>query len=85
MDYTIHVIVWSDTFDPEPAWMSEKDIEQEITKDCIIVSVGFIVGESPTYLAIAGDRDTRDGEAGRVTCIPKSMIVSHKTIKNKGV
>lgn len=72
----IVVVEWLDAQDHSDKWADFDDVEEWSRQECVITSVGFLVSEGPKYITIAGDWDKTDKDWGRVTKIPRGMVVS---------
>lgn len=68
-------VTWLDAQDHADKWADVADVEAWGGEDCAILSVGFVVKETDRYLTIAGDFDASDSDLGRVTKIPRKMIL----------
>ena len=67
-------VTWLDAQDDGRTWVSAEDIQSFTEQQCGVTSWGWLVGSTKTYVTIAADY-IKDGVYGRVTKIPRKMIV----------
>lgn len=67
-------VVWHDAQDEGHTWVPEGDIQPFTESLCEVISWGWLVGESKKYITLAADY-IEDGVYGRVTKIPRGMVV----------
>lgn len=73
-------VVWNDAEDCKQTWYDAEDLKREFEKPhCQVASYGFVVLENDDYVWLAADYIPRDKNWGRITRIPKGMIVSRQT------
>lgn len=75
----IVIIKWEDAKDADFTWCDADDVTDTLNRELIVTSIGWLVGRSDTAVVLAADK-TGDGDCGRVTRIPRSMIVSVKEL-----
>ena len=66
-------VTWHDASDQKETWLKDADIDDEPYE---VVSVGFVVRDTPKYLTLAADTCPGDETPtwGRVTKIPHGMV-----------
>jgi len=68
-------VKWLDAQDNGQAWVPEEEIPAFTEAVCEVTSWGWLVGATKLYVTLAADH-IADGTYGRVTKIPRKMIVS---------
>lgn len=76
--YPLFEIWWDDAAGLRHGWMDRT----EEPKAQMVVSVGFLIVDSPTHIIIAQDTDTDGGHNGR-TQIPRGMVKYMKLLRKK--
>jgi hypothetical protein len=64
--------VWMDAYEGEGEWFAT----DYVPEDRLMTTVGYPMGETETYLAIASTYDPAGEQYACLICIPKAMIVS---------
>jgi len=64
---------WLDITSQSEPWMSLDDALE--MKPAVMMSVGWIVKETPEYITIASTYDTDEELVGDVNCIPRKTIM----------
>ncbi len=74
--YPLEEIIWDDAAGLGNGWMQhdEEPVPQHV------ISVGFVIKETDTYLVYASDTDNDGGHNGR-TQIPKGMIKTRRILR----
>lgn len=67
---------WHDAADLEKTWVQPEDIEAFTKEFCEVLSWGWLVSTSKTYLTLAADYIADTDTYGRVTKIPRGMVAS---------
>ena len=72
------IVVWNDAEDPAEGkpWMDAEEVDQFSTHDCLVRSIGFVKSDTEKYLTLIGDAIPELNHYGRVTKIPRAMVVS---------
>ncbi len=70
------LVSWNDAQDFEQSWVGEADATKFGEEDCRILSVGWVISDTAKYLTIGGDWHATESDYGRVTKIPKGMVIS---------
>ena len=78
--YPIVEIWWDDATNLNMGWKSKKEFEEESDKMEMIISVGFLVRETPDHIVVAMDLD-RDGQHNQRGQIPRAMIKKIKVLR----
>lgn len=73
-------IIWHDAQDDGRTWVPEEDIPQFTEDVCEVISWGWAVCSTKLYVTLAADYIKND-VYGRVTKIPRKMIVSIEEYK----
>lgn len=80
-------VVWIDASDPdapgEGSWYSDKDVDDWSSKECKVVSVGYLKSQTALYVTLVADWIRNDDGThtwGRPTKIPVGMVQSIETI-----
>ena len=77
-------IVWNDASDTLEPWVSEEGLKKFSLSTALVVSVGYLAHKNRSYITIAGDWQEDCKIWGRVTKIPRRMVVSieeiHETV-----
>lgn len=73
---TLVKVEWNDAQDFSEAWVDAKSAEEFGEVECRIVSVGYQISSTAKYVTIAGDYHADEDDYGRVTKIPRGMIIS---------
>ena len=73
-------IVWNDASDTLEPWVSEEELKKFSSSTALVVSVGYLAHKNRSYITIAGDWQEDCKIWGRVTKIPKKMVVSIEDI-----
>lgn len=68
-------VKWHDAQDDGRTWVPAEEIQPFTEAVCEVTSWGWLVGSTKLYVTLAADYIT-DGVYGRVTKIPRKMIVS---------
>ena len=73
-------VTWHDAADEKQTWLTAAEIDEE---SIAVRSCGVVVRISPKYLTLAGDHNVQAAAPdapiyGRVTRIPRGMVVSLK-------
>lgn len=75
-------VVWHDAADDGRTWVPAEDIQPFTEELCEVTSWGWMVGASKKYITLAADY-IADGTYGRVTKIPRGMVVSIDEFKQE--
>lgn len=77
-------VVWHDAADlSDKTWVSPEDVAQFSNELCEVISWGWLVSTSKTYLTLAADYIADTETYGRVTKIPKGMVAKVEEFKQK--
>jgi hypothetical protein len=73
-------VVWRDSTSNSDTWVGLDDIDEPEA----IVSIGFLVKDTPTYIALASSVSADGGEdsVGNTMIIPRPMIETVRKLKN---
>lgn len=75
------IVGWHDAEDfTEETWLKEDTAVEFGEKNMMVVSGGFVISDTTKYLTLGADYDTENNNYGRVTKIPKGMIVYKQVI-----
>jgi len=80
--YPIVEVWWDDATNLNMGWKGKEEFEKEADKMEMIISVGFLVRETPDHIVIAMDLD-RDGQHNQRGQIPRAMIKRIKLLRKK--
>ena len=75
-------VTWHDAQDAPDTWVHQDDVQHFTDSLCEVTSWGWIVGQSKHYLTLAADY-VKDGDYGRVTKIPRGMIVKTEEFQDE--
>lgn len=75
-------IAWHDACDMnETTWASKDEMNDFASKPCLIESVGWMYKKTKAYITICGDLSLSPDTHGRVTKIPRKMIVKVEVLQ----
>jgi hypothetical protein len=74
---------WHDAADKEGTWTPHEDVEEFATSVCLVVSWGWLVRETKAYVTLAADYIEDHATWGRITKVPRGMIVKMEVMKPK--
>ena len=80
MNKPIVRITWNDASDTLDPWVSEEELKKFTSSTALVVSIGYLADKNRSYVTIAGDWQEDLKIWGRVTKIPKKMVVSIEEI-----
>jgi hypothetical protein len=75
-------VTWHDARDDDRTWVDEKEIQPFNDAVCEVTSWGYLVAQSKLYVTLAADY-MKDGVYGRVTKVPRKMIVTIEEFKTE--
>lgn len=73
-------MTWNDASDSIEPWISEEEMEKFADSHAPVESVGYLVKKTRTHVVIAGDWQEDHKIWGRVTKVPRKMVVSIEEI-----
>lgn len=73
---------WHDAQDEGRTWVPAEEIDRFTAELCEVTSWGWLVGETAKYITLAADY-IPDGTYGRVTKIPRKMIVKIEDFRDE--
>lgn len=74
-------IRWHDAEDVTVTWVRSEDVADHVKEPCEVVSWGYLVAKTRRDYVLAGDYIPRDDTYGRVTKIPRGMVIKIETIE----
>lgn len=70
-------VTWDDAEDPSgQTWVEDDDLDGFMQTACVVTSVGFLARETESHILLVADRIPHASTYGRVTKIPRGMILS---------
>jgi hypothetical protein len=69
-------VIWDDAEDAASTWYGSDDIAEFSEAITLVISVGFKVSETAKYVTLAADWVAGLEQFGRITKIPRGVIVS---------
>lgn len=78
--YPIVEVWWDDATNLQMGWKDKKEFETDANKMEVVLSVGFLVHESPSHIVLAMDLD-REGQHNQRGQIPRAMIKKMKVLR----
>lgn len=72
---------WWDAQDLATTWAAPEAIEEFTDQPCEILSYGYLVKQTKTYVTLAADYVCVNGDFGRVTKIPRPWVRGINRIK----
>lgn len=66
---------WHDAQDEGSAWVQAEDLQRFTDELCEVISWGWLVSETKKYITLAADYIPSGDTYGRVTKIPRGMVV----------
>lgn len=76
-------VCWHDACDEEKTWVAAADVEAFAQEPCEVVSWGWLVSQTQKYVTLAADYIPGTDTYGRVTKIPKGMLVKIEEFKQE--
>jgi len=76
MNKPLVLVEWNDAQDFAESWVDAESAAEFGEVECRIRSVGYQISYTDKYLTIAGDYHAAEEDYGRVTKIPKGMVIS---------
>ena len=73
-------VVWDDAAAMTHGWKTKEEFDKESVIPELMLSVGFLIKETPDHIIIAMDVD-RDGGSNQRSQIPRSMVKKIKILK----
>ena len=80
--YDLVEIIWDDAAGLTHGWKTKEEFDKESIVPELMLSVGFLIKESPDHIIIAMDVD-RDGGTNQRSQIPRSMIKKIKILRKE--
>ena len=74
-------VCWWDAQDLATTWAAPEAIAEFAEAPCEIISYGYLVKQTKTYVAIAADYVVVNGDFGRITKIPRPWVRAINRIK----
>ena len=77
-------VTWDDAEDPPTdgrAWLDVADVDAWKDHRCTVVSVGYLVAKTKRHITLAADWIDAYKQFGRVTKIPRGMVISVQKLK----
>lgn len=76
-------VTWHDAADKDGTWTHEAEIQAFGAELCEVVSWGWVVSRTKQYVTLAADYITDTDTWGRITKIPRGMVVKIEEMKPK--
>jgi hypothetical protein len=73
-------VVWDDAAAMTHGWKTKEEFDKESVIPELMLSVGFLIKETPDHIIIAMDVD-RDGGSNQRSQIPRSMVKKIKILR----
>ena len=70
------LITWRDAADPDEPWLGEEGVEKFTHETTLVKSIGWVRKLTKLYVIICADEQIDIKVYGRVTKIPRKMIVN---------
>ena len=78
--YPLVEVWWDDASSLPHGWKTSEEFKQEVMRPEIVMSVGFLITETPDHIVIAMDVD-KEGQHNQRSQIPKGMVKRMRVIK----
>lgn len=78
--YPLIEILWDDATHIEMGWKTKEEFDKEPDQDEIVLSVGFLIKQTPSHLYIAMDID-KEGQHNQRAKIPAAMVKKIKILR----
>lgn len=78
--FTLVEVIWDDAAAMTHGWKTKEEFDKESVIPELMISVGFLIKETPDHIIIAMDID-RDGGSNQRSQIPRSMVKKIKVLR----
>lgn len=78
--YSLVEVIWDDAAALTHGWKTKEEFDKESVIPELMISVGFLIKETPEHIIIAMDVD-RDGGSNQRSQIPRSMVKNIRIIR----
>jgi hypothetical protein len=78
--YPLVEVWWDDATHLELGWKTAEEFKAEVLQPEIVMSVGFLIAETPDHVVIAMDVD-KEGQHNQRGQIPRSMVKRMRVIR----
>jgi len=87
MEDTIKLVkvTWDDVCSPHESWSSVEDLKSWAIerRNLGMVTIGYLICEETDYIIVGATHDTKEGDFGDISMIPRGMIKSIEVINCK--